>query len=217
MGDTRLEPLVLSEAGRRAPENRAKRRKTAQGLALRARIVLARAGGRGNTAVAARLGVSRPTVTKWRARFPARRLDGPGDEPRPGVPRTITGAQVEEAVVRTLEEVPEGAAHWSKRQPARRAGISPAGVHRIWRASGLQPHRAEDFKISPDPLLTGKVRDVAGLYLAPPANAAVLAVDERPQIQALQRTAPVPPMIPARPGGAATTTPGTAPRACSPR
>jgi transposase len=196
MGDTRLEPLVLSGAERRTLENWAKRRKTAQGLALRARIVLACAGGHSNTAVAARLRVSRTTVAKWRDRFLARRLDGLGDEPRPGVPRTITDAQVEEVVVRTLEEVPEGAAHWSKRELAKRVGISPASVHRIWRAFGLQPWRTEDFKISPDPLLIDKIRDVAGLYLAPPANAAVFAVDEKPQIQALERTAPVLPMIP---------------------
>jgi transposase len=130
MGDSRLEPLVLSEAERRVLENWAKRRKTAQGLALRARIVLACAEGRSNTAVAARLRVSRGTVTKWRARFLAGRLDGLADEPRPGVPRTITDAQVEEVVVRTLEEVPEGGTHWSKRELARQAGISPTSVHR---------------------------------------------------------------------------------------
>src|SRR5690242_20483258 len=118
MGDTRLEPLVLSDAERRTLENWAKRRKTAQGLALRARIVLACAEGRSNTAVAARLRVSRNTVRKWRDRFLARRLDGLGDEPRPGVPRTISDAQVEEVVVRTLEETPEGATHWSKRELA---------------------------------------------------------------------------------------------------
>ncbi len=167
--------------------------------------------------MAARLRVSRNTVARWRARFLARRLDGLGDEPRPGVPRTITGAQVEEAVVRTLEEVPEGATHWSKRELARQVGISPASVHRIWRAFGLKPWRTEDFKISPGPLLTGKIRDVIGLYLAPPANAAVFAVDEKPQIQVLQRTAPVLPMIPGCPSGAATITSGTAPSTCSPR
>jgi transposase len=199
MGDTRLEPLVLSEAERRMLENWAKRRKTAQGLALRARIVLACADGGPNIAVAARLGVSRTTVREWRTRFLARRLGGLGDEPRPGVPRTISDAQVEEVVVRTLEEVPEGATHWSKRELARRVGISPTSVHRIWRAFGLQPWRTEDFKISPDPLLTGKIRDVIGLYLAPPANAAVFVVDEKPQIQALERTAPVLPMIPGVP------------------
>ena len=169
---------MLSDAERRALENWAKRWKTAQGLALRARVVLACAEGRSNTAVAARLRVSRVTVTKWRARFLARRLDGLGDEPRPGVPRTITDAQVEEVVVRTLEETPEGATHWSKRELARQVGISPASVHRIWRAFGLQPWRTETFKISPDPLLIDKIRDVVGLYLAPPANAAVFAVDE---------------------------------------
>ncbi len=190
---------MLSDAERRALENWAKRRKTAQGLALRARIVLACAEGRSNTAVAARLRVSRTTVRKWRARFLARRLDGLGDEPRPGVPRTITDAQVEEVVVRTLEETPEGATHWSKRELARQVGISPASVHRIWRAFGLQPWRTETFKISPDPLLIDKIRDVVGLYLAPPANAAVFAVDEKPQIQALERTAPVLPMMPGVP------------------
>jgi len=199
MGDSRLEPLVLSEDERRTLENWAKRRKTAQGLALRARIVLACADGGPNIAVAARLGVARGTVTKWRARFLARRLDGLGDEPRPGVPRTITDAQVEEVVIRTLEETPEGATHWSKRELARRVGISPASVLRIWHAFGLQPWRTEDFKISPDPLLIEKIRDIVGLYLAPPQNAAVFAVDEKPQIQALQRTAPVLPMIPGVP------------------
>src|SRR6059058_3817093 len=199
MGDTRLEPLVLSDAERRILQGWATRRKTAQGLALRARIVLACAEGRSNIAVAARLGISRTTVRKWRSRFLARRLDGLGDEPRPGVARTITDAQVEEVVVRTLEEVPEGATHWSKRELARRVGISATSVHRIWRAFGLQPWRTEDFKISPDPLLIDKIRDVVGLYLAPPANAAVFAVDEKPQIQALERTAPVLPMIPGTP------------------
>ena len=191
--------MVLSEDARRTLENWVRRRSTAQGLALRARIVLACAGGGSNLAVAARLGVNRKTVTRWRARFLQERLDGLTDEPRPGVPRTITDVQVEEVVVRTLEEVPEGATHWSKRELARRVGISPTSVHRIWRSFGLQPHRTENFKISPDPLLIDKIRDVVGLYLAPPANAAVFAVDEKPQIQALQRTAPVLPMIPGVP------------------
>jgi transposase len=199
MADPRLKPLVLSEDERRILENWARRRSTAQGLALRARIVLACAEGSSNTAVAARLGVARGTVRKWWARFLARRLDGLGDEPRPGVPRTISDAQVEEVVVRTLEETPEGATHWSKRELAKRVGISPTSVHRIWRAFGLQPWRTEDFKISPDPLLIDKVRDVVGLYLAPPANAVVFTADEKPQIRALQRTAPVLPMIPGGP------------------
>jgi transposase len=199
MGDSRLAPLVLTADERRTLENWVKRRSTAQGLALRARIVLACAQGGSNTAVAARLGVNFKTVSRWRARFLARRLDGLTDEPRPGVPRTITDAQVEEVVVRTLEEVPAGATHWSKRELAARVGISPASVHRIWRTFGLQPWPTETFKISPDPLLIDKIRDVVGLYLAPPANAAVFSVDEKPQIQALERTAPVLPMIPGVP------------------
>src|SRR5260370_26268816 len=199
MADSRLEPLVLAGDERRTLENWVKRRSTAQGLALRARIVLACAEGGSTVGVGARLGVSRTRVGKWRARFLAGRLDGLPDEPRPGVPRTITDAQVEEVVVRTLEEVPDGATHWSKRELAARVGISPTSVHRIWRAFGLQPSRTETFKISPDPLLIDKIRDVAGLYLAPPANAPVLSADEKPQIQALQRTAPVLPMIPGVP------------------
>ena len=163
--------------------------------------MLACADGHNNTAVAARLRVSRGTVRKWRDRFLAARLDGLGDEPRPGVPRTIADAQVEEVVVvQTLEEVPEGAAHWSKRELARRAGISPTSVHRIWRAFGLQPWRAGDFEISRTRCWLARSGDVAGLYLAPPASAAVFAVDEKPQIQALERTAPVLPMIPGVPG-----------------
>jgi transposase len=146
--------------------------------------VLACAQGGSNVAVAARLGVNRGTVAKWRARFLRDRLNGLPDEPRPGVPRTITDAQVEEVVVRTLEEVPEGGTHWSKRELAARAGISPSSVLRIWRAFGLQPWRTETFKVSPDPLLIDKIRDVVGLYLAPPANAVVFSVDEKPQIQA---------------------------------
>ncbi|MDX3228838.1 IS630 family transposase [Streptomyces sp. ME19-01-6] len=145
------------------------------------------------------LGMDRKTVARWRTRFLRDRLDGLSDEPRPGVPRTITDAQVEEVVVRTLEEVPEGATHWSKRELARRVGISPTSVLRIWRAFGLQPWRTETFKISPDPLLIDKIRDVVGLYLAPPANTAVFAVDEKPQIQVLERTAPVLPMVPGTP------------------
>src|SRR5258708_23744046 len=141
MADSRLEPLVLSGDERRTLENRVSRRRTAQGRALRARIVLACAQGGSNTAVAARLGVSRTTVRKWQARFLRDRLDGLPDEPRPGVPRTITDAQVEE-VVGTLEEVPDGSTHWSKRELARRVGSSPARAHRLWRAVALAARRA---------------------------------------------------------------------------
>lgn len=199
MAGPRLDPLVLSDAERRVLQGWARRRRTAQGLAKRARIVLECAEGQANAAVARKLGVSRTTVNCWRARFVRDRLDGLGDEPRPGVPRTITDSQVEEVVVRTLEETPEGATHWSKRELAKRVGISPTSVHRIWRAFGLQPWRTENFKVSPDPLLIDKIRDVVGLYLAPPANAAVFAVDEKPQVQALERTAPVLPMVPGTP------------------
>ncbi|WP_218011044.1 IS630 family transposase, partial [Herbidospora mongoliensis] len=160
VSDNRLTPLVLSQAERSTLENWAKRRSTAQGLAMRARIVLECAEGRSILAVAARLGVARNTVSRWRSRFLARRLDGLSDEPRPGVPRSISDAQVEQVVVRTLEEVPEGSTHWSKRELAKQVGISPTSVQRIWKAFGLQPWRSEDFKISTDPLLIDKIRDV---------------------------------------------------------
>lgn len=145
--------MVLSDAERLTLENWARRRSTAQGLAQRAQIVLACARGWNNTAVAARLGIERKTVGRWRSRFLPDRLQGLCDEPRCGVPRTITDAQVEEVVVRTLEETPEDATHWSKRELATRVGISASSVLRIWRAFGLEPWRTETFKISPDPML----------------------------------------------------------------
>ena len=199
MADSRLAPLELTAQEQTTLQGWASRRSTAQGLALRARIVLECARGGSNLAVAARLGIARGTVTKWRGRFLAARLDGLSDEPRPGVPRTITDAQVEQVVVMTLESAPPGETHWSKRQLAARAGISPSSVARIWKAFGLQPWKTETFKISPDPLLIDKIRDVVGLYLAPPVNAVVFSVDEKPQIQALQRSAPVLPMMPGVP------------------
>src|SRR3984893_18556073 len=186
-GKPRL-PLVLTEAGRRTLQGWASRRKTPQGLAQRARIVLMCAAGKSNVAGAAELGITRETAAKWSNRLVSGRFAGLGDEPRQVVPRTITDAQIEEVVVRTLEEVPEGATHWSKRELARQVGISPTSVHRIWRAFGLQPWRTEEFKISLDPLLIDKIRDVVGLYLAPPTNTVVFAVDEKTQIQALERT-----------------------------
>ena len=158
----------------------ASRRKTAQGLAQRARIVLMCADGKTNVAVAAELRITRETVGKWRNRFIKQRFAGLSDEPRPGVPRTIADAKIEEVVVRTLEEAPEGATHWSKRELARQVGLSPTTIHRIWRAFGLKPWLVEEFKLSTDPFLIDKVRDVVGLYLAPPANAAVFSVDEKP-------------------------------------
>jgi transposase len=149
--------------------------------------------------VAQELGVSRSTVGKWRSRFVARRLDGLSDEPRPGVPRSISDEKVEEVLVKTLETMPADATHWSTRSLAKRVGISPASVGRIWDAFGLQPWRSESFKLSTDPLFVEKVKDIVGLYLDPPERAVVLAVDEKSQIQALNRFQPVLPMLPGTP------------------
>ena len=189
--------LVLSREEREVLEGLTRRRKTAAGLARRAAIVLACAQGDNNQAVARRLQVAPLTVGKWRGRFVLDRVDGLLDEPRPGAPRKVTDKMVEDVVTQTLETAPKGATHWSTRQMAKRTGLSNATVSRIWRAFGLQPHRAETFKLSPDPLLVEKVRDIVGLYMDPPDNAVVLCVDEKAQIQALDRTQP---MLPLRPG-----------------
>lgn len=173
-----------------------RRRKTSHGLATRAAIVLACAEGLDNKSVAQRLRLSNATVGKWRSRFVASRLDGLLDEPRPGAPRKISDAKVEQVVTLALESKPEGATHWSTRDMAKRLGVSAMSVSRIWRAFGLQPQRSDSFKLSPDPLLVDKVRDVVGLYLNPPNKAAVFCVDEKSQIQALDRTQPVLPMRP---------------------
>jgi transposase len=176
-----------------------RRHTSAQALALRARIVLAAAGELTNGEIAASLGVSRPTVTKWRNRFATRRLEGLLDEPRPGRPRTITDEQVERVVITTLESVPKDATHWSTRSMAKQVGMTPDAVMRIWHAFGLQPHRQETWKLSKDPQFIEKVHDICGLYLNPPERAVVLAVDEKSQIQALDRTAPILPMLPGTP------------------
>jgi transposase len=173
-----------------------RRSKVAQRTALRARIVLACAGGADNNAVAADLNVRPSTVGKWRQRFVERRLDGLLDEPRSGAPRKVTDRRVEEVVVRTLESTPKGATHWSTRGMARASGLGRSTVGRIWKAFGLQPHRSETFKLSPDPQFVEKVRDIVGLYLDPPERAVVLCVDEKSQIQALDRTQPLLPMSP---------------------
>jgi len=191
--------IALSDAEREQLESWARRRKSAQALAQRSRIVLAAATGKPNTEIAAELGVGRPMVTKWRSRFAEGRLDALVDEPRPGRPRTISDAQVEEVIVKTLEATPKDATHWSTRSMAAEAGLSQSAVSRIWRAFGLQPHRSETWKLSKDPLFVEKVRDVVGLYLAPPERAVVLCVDEKSQIQALDRTAPILPMRPGVP------------------
>ena len=192
-------PISLTAADRAALGDWARRRKTAQGLARRARIVLACAEGGTNGAVAQALRLSRPTVALWRRRFAERGLDGLLDEPRPGAPRRITDAQVERAVTATLEAAPADATHWGTRSLARATGLSQTAVCRIWRAFGLRPHRVETFKLSTDPLFVEKVRDIVGLYMAPPDRALVLCVDEKPQVQAVERTAPVLPMRPGRP------------------
>src|SRR5678816_2430179 len=175
--------LVLSQTEREQLEALTLRRKTAQALALRARIVLSCADGADNKVVAARQRVTPQTVSKWRARFVEHRLDGLLDAPRPGAPRTIDDTCVDAVIAKTLESVPAGATHWSTRSMAREAGLSQTAVSRIWRAFGLQPHRQETFKLSSDPLFVEKVRDIVGLYLDPPMKAMVLCVDEKSQIQ----------------------------------
>ena len=176
-----------------------RRRTSAQALALRSRIVLLAAEGMKNTEIAERLGVSRATARVWRDRFAEHRLDGLLDEPRPGRPRTITDGKVEEVIVKTLERTPRDATHWSTRSMAREVGLTQSAVLRIWRAFGLQPHRQQTWKLSKDPQFIDKVRDVVGLYLNPPERAVVLCVDEKSQIQALDRTAPILPMLPGTP------------------
>ena len=184
-------------------ERWARRPKTAQALASRSRIVLACASGASSTQVAADLGVSDATVGKWRRRFIASRLDGLVDEPRPGQPRKITDEKVEAVIVKTLEsKPPDGGTEWSTRQMAAASGLNQTAVSRIWRAFGLQPHRQDTWKLSKDPLFIEKVRDIVGLYLDPPERAVVLCVDEKSQIQALDRSAPTLPMLPGTPSRA---------------
>ena len=192
-----LPPLTLSDEERDTLQRWTRRRTTAQALALRARVVLECATGKPNRVVAHALQLDEDTIGKWRQRFVADRLDGLLDEPRSGAPRTITDARVEDVVTQTLETTPRDATHWSTRAMAARSGLSQSTVSRIWRAFGLQPHRAETFKLSQDPLFVEKVRDIVGLYMNPPDQALVLCVDEKSQIQALDRTQP---LLPMRPG-----------------
>lgn len=192
-------PVAVTDEERSALTSLAHRSRSAPQLARRARIILACADGQPTTGIAKRLHVSPTTVCKWRTRFLSDRIDGLTDEPRPGTPRRITDAQVEDVVVRTLESTPRGATHWSTRAMARATGLSQSTIGRIWRAFGLQPHRTETFKLSPDPWLVDKVRDIVGLYVNPPEHAVVFCVDEKPQIQALERTAPLLPMQPGQP------------------
>jgi len=188
--------LKLSPSERQRLQNWSKRRKTAQALALRARIILLAARNWNNIEVADELQITRQTVGRWRRRFIEKRLQGLLDEPRPGAPRKMSDADIEQVITKTLESTPRGATHWSTRSMAKATGMSQTAISRIWRAFALQPHRSKTFKISRDPLFVDKVRDVVGLYLNPPDKALVLCVDEKSQIQALDRSQPVLPMRP---------------------
>jgi transposase len=191
-------PLLLTDDERSKLQSWANRPTSTQRLALRARIVLACAQGQDNKEVARRLGITPHTVGKWRARFLGHRLQGLADEPRPGAPRSLSDAKIEEVITRTLESKPDNATHWSTRSMAQRVGLSQSAIVRIWHAFGLQPHKSETFKLSTDPFFVEKVRDVVGLYLNPPERAIVLSVDEKSQVQALDRTQPLLPLTPAQ-------------------
>jgi transposase len=191
--------LVIAPEERSALQNWARRPKSAQALALRAKIILACAEGRSNTEVADQFRITKQMVGKWRTRFVEQRLDGLLDEPRPGTPRKVSDGEVERVLAMTLESLPRDATHWSTRSLAKQCGLSRSTVNRIWRAFALQPHRTETFKLSKDPLFIDKVRDIVGLYMNPPDRALVLCVDEKSQIQALDRTQP---LLPMRPGQA---------------
>src|SRR5437660_169577 len=191
--------VVLDDEQRESLERWARRPSSAQALAFRCRIVLAAAEGRSSTEIAAELGCNGSTVGRWRGRFARRGLDGLHDEPRPGKPRSIRDEDVERVIVKTLEEQPKDATHWSTRSMAAATGMSQSAVSRIWRAFGLKPHQTEACKLSPDPQFIDKVRDIVALYLNPPEAAVVLCVDEKAQIQALDRTAPILPLMPGVP------------------
>lgn len=193
------QPLILAEDERERLESLAHRARSQSVLARRARIVLACAEGLDNQDVAKKVRCTTGTVGKWRARFLEARLEGLYDEPRPGAPRKVSDDQVEQVVIQTLESTPRGQTHWSTRELAKATGLSRMTISRIWHAFGLQPHRSETFKLSPDPQLVEKVRDIVGLYINPPEHALVLCVDEKSQIQALDRTQP---LLPMRPGQA---------------
>ena len=196
MGQSYASVVVLSAEERETLERWARRPNSAQALAMRCRIVLAAAEGATNAQICRDMGLSANTVRKWRTRFAQQRLDGLHDEPRPGQPRKITDDDVERVIVKTLEETPTNATHWSTRSMASATGLNQTAISRIWRAFGLKPHLVEHFKLSPDPQFIDKVRDVVGLYINPPEAAVVLCVDEKSQIQALDRSAPVLPLMP---------------------
>jgi transposase len=189
--------LVLSVEERERLESLAHRARSQPALARRARVVLACSEGLDNKSVAKKLRCSLGMVGKWRSRFLKTRLEGLYDEPRPGAPRKVTDDDVEQIIIQTLETTPRGQTHWSTRELAKATGFSRMTISRVWRAFGMQPHRTESFKLSPDPQLIEKVRDIVGLYMDPPEHAVVFCVDEKSQIQALDRTQP---MLPMRPG-----------------
>ena len=197
MGAKEAVAIELSGEERDTLARRLRRRKISRGEAQRAEIVLLAADGENNCEIARRVGVTRQTVRAWRERFAVTRLDGLSDEPRCGAPRKIGDDQIETIIVKTLEQKPANATHWSTRDMARASGVSTSSVHRIWRAFSLQPHRVETFKLSTDPQFVEKVRDIVGLYLDPPQKALVVCVDEKSQIQALDRTQH---LLPMRPG-----------------
>ena len=192
-------PLLLTDDERRTLDQWARRPTTAQRLAVRSRVVLACAEGLTNRAVAKQLHVSSNSVCKWRERFRVRRLEGLTDEPRPGAPRTATDDRIVDVITRTLEGPPAHATQWTTRSMADMAGLSKATISRIWQTFGLQSHRVDTFKLSADPQFVEKVRDIVGLYLCPPDHAIVLSMDEKSQVQALDRTRPLRPMRPGLP------------------
>lgn len=198
-GRPKLAILTLTDEERTALERLAARPRSARHLAFRAKVVLRCANGGSNKDIARELRTHRETVGRWRSRFIANRLDGLYDEPRPGVERKITDEDIEAVVTKTLESTPQGRTHWSTRSMAKNVGISHSSIGRIWRAFGLQPHRTETMRLSQDPLLVEKVRDIVGLYMSPPDNAVVLCIDEKSQIQALERAQPILPMDLGRP------------------
>jgi transposase len=195
----KLVPIEVSAQERETLERWVRRRKTAQQLATRSRVILLCAAGHANREVARRAGLHETTVCKWRRRFLDKRLDGLVDEPRPGTPRKTSDETIERIVTMTLESTPSDATHWSTRDMAKRIGVSQSTVSRVWRAFNLQPHRVKTFRLSNDPLFVEKVRDIVGLYMNPPNHAVVLCVDEKSQIQALERTQPMLPMRPGQP------------------
>ena len=193
----KAKPIVLTQEQTEELERLTLRSRTNRRLAFRAKIILHSASGMAGTAIVRSLRTSPQTVCLWRRRFLSGGVKALYDEPKPGAPRKISDARIEEVVIKTLEERPEGATHWSTRQMAKKVHLSQSAISRIWRAFGLKPHRADTYTLSTDPLFIEKVRDVVGLYLNPPDNALVLSVDEKSQIQALNRTQPI---LPLRPG-----------------